>query len=286
LITPGDQPPRPPSTRLLMADPAYFDVEYVINPHMAGHIGTVDKARARAQWEALRQVYLGLGLQVEVLPAVPGLPDLTFVANQSFPILPVSGPPAVLLSNMHAPQRAPEPAVLAAWYEARGWQTHAIDDPSSHFEGMGDAIWHPGRRLIYGGYGYRTTQDTYTRRSHLVDAEVIALELTDPRMYHLDTCFSPLDEQTAVISPEAYTAQGREALRRCFPRLIEAPLDEAVGCLAVNGHCPDGRHFIVDQQAVQTAALVRQAGFEVIPVDTSEFRKSGGSVQCMKLMLD
>ena len=33
-------------------------------------------------------------------------------------------------------------------------------------------------------------------------------------------------------------------------------------------------------------ARVWEAGFEVIGVDTSEFRKSGGSVQCLKLMLD
>lgn len=282
---PQDQPRRPASTRVLMAEPTFFDVTYVINPHMAGNVGTVDTDRARAQWEALRRVYEQLGYVVEVLPAVPGFPDLAFVANQTFPTLPLSGPPAVIRSHMHAEQRRGEVDVVAAWFEARGWRI--LDVPGeSRFEGMGDATWHPGRRLVYGGFGWRTDREAYGARAHLFDVPLVPLELRDARLYHLDTCLSPLDEETALICDAAFTSEGLEQLAACFPRLIRAPADEAMGCLAVNGHCPDGRHFVVHHEAVRTAALVRAAGFEVIEVDTSEFLKSGGSVQCMKLMLD
>lgn len=286
ITIPLTQPVRPPSTRVLMADPEHFRIEYVINPHMAGNVGTVDRKLARKQWEELKAVYEGLGYRVDVLEAAEGLPDLVFIANQTFPTQPVDGPPAVILSNMHAPQRRPEVPYVARWFEAQGWKTLEIADPESHFEGMGDATWHPGRRLIYGGYGWRTTHNAYSQRAYLVDAPVVALELQDIRMYHLDTCFSPLDEQTALISAEAFSAEGLEILSQCFPRLLRAPIDEAVESLAVNGHCPDGRHFIVHHAAKRTIELVRQAGYEVIEVDTSEFLKSGGSVQCMKLMLD
>ena len=70
-----------------------------------------------------------------------------------------------------------------------------------------------------------------------------------------------------------------------FERLVEVPIDEAAGLLACNGHCPDQKHFIVQAGATQTCTLVRELGFEVIEVDTSEFLKSGGSVYCMKLMV-
>ena len=47
--------PRP--GRVLMTTPDHFRVAYVINPHMEGNIGTVDRPRARAQWDALRAAY-------------------------------------------------------------------------------------------------------------------------------------------------------------------------------------------------------------------------------------
>lgn len=286
LVQPLEASIRPASTTVLMAEPTHFDVTYVINPHMAEHVGGVDRDRAIAQWEALRAVYEGLGLTVEVLPAEPGLPDLVFVANQSFPTQPLEGPPAVILSNMHAPQRRAEVPVVARWFEARGWRLLPIEDEDTHFEGMGDVNWHPGRRVIYGGFGWRTTRNAYSHRNYQVDAPVVALELVDTRMYHLDTCFSPLDEHTALICAEAFTEQSLALLEAAFPRLLRAPLSEAVQLLSCNGHCPDQRHFIVQRGAVQTNQLVRDAGFEVVEVDTSEFLKSGGSVQCMKLMLD
>ena len=39
---PADLPTRPAEVGVLMADATHFDVEYVINPHMEGHIGAVD----------------------------------------------------------------------------------------------------------------------------------------------------------------------------------------------------------------------------------------------------
>ncbi len=285
MLDPRRQPPRPPSTRVLFADPAFFQVEYEINPHMAGNAGAVDPDRARAQWSRVVEVYRRLGYRCEVLPARPGLPDLCFVANQSFPVSTRGEPDAVVLSRMHAPQRQPEVEVLAGWYRARGWRILGADCATA-FESAGDALWHPGRRLIYGGHGFRTRPEAYDERAGLFGAPVLRLELVDPRFYHLDTCLSPLDEHTALFVPAAFTDAGRAALAAAFDRLLPCPEDEAEAFLAANGHCPDGRHFIVDAGATGTMAAVRRAGFEPIGVDTSEFRKSGGSVQCLKLMLD
>ncbi len=57
-------PAIPQPGRVLMTSPDYFSVEYVINPHMEGHIGTVDPDRARAQCDALRETYEGLDFTV------------------------------------------------------------------------------------------------------------------------------------------------------------------------------------------------------------------------------
>ncbi|MEZ4320960.1 MAG: arginine deiminase-related protein [Myxococcota bacterium] len=286
-FAPLSLPARPAEVGVLMADADHFDVEYVINPFMEGRIGSVDRPTARAQWAALRDTYARLGFEVHTLPSVEGLPDLVFMANQSFPAQLPSGQWVALLSVMHSPQRRPEVELVAGWYAKRGARTLRMEsgDALIPFEGMGDAHWFPGRRLVVGGYGHRTAREAYDRIAAVLDVPVIRVRLTDPRFYHLDTCLAPLDERTALYVPSAFEPEGRALLERVFERLIEVPLDEAVGLLACNGHCPDGRHFIVQRGATMTNQRVRDAGFEVIEVDTGEFLKSGGSVFCMKLML-
>lgn len=280
-------PVRPREVGVLMASAAAFDVTYVINPHMAGNVGSVDRALAQHQWEALTEVYRSLGFEVNVIEAVEGLPDLVFTANQSFPGQLPSGEWVALQSHMHSPMRRGEEEVVADWYRQRGARVVKMsrDQGFIPFEGMGDAHWFPDRRLIIGGHGFRSHRDIYDRIATTFEVPVVAVELVDERFYHLDTCLAPLDERTALYVPAAFTEAGREVLASLFERLVEVPFAEAAELLACNGHCPDRKHFIVQAGATETAALVRGLGFEVIEVDTSEFLKSGGSVFCMKMML-
>ena len=148
-------PKRPISRSIVLAEPTYFDVEYVINPHMEGSLGSVDKALAQRQWRALYDAYETIGMQIEVIPAEPGFPDLVFVANQSFPAFEADGALAAIMSNMYAEQRRGEVAVVERFYADRGVAVHRLPG-RPYFEGTGDANWFPGRKLIVGGYGFRT----------------------------------------------------------------------------------------------------------------------------------
>jgi len=277
--------PRPLEVRVLMADPAFFDVLYVINPHMAGNIGSVDKGLARRQWEQVRDAYAGIGFPIELIQGVEGLPDLVFMANQSFPGQLPDGRWAAILSYMHAPERRAEVEVVARWYDSRGALTYRLSDPTLPFEGMGDAAWVPGRRAIVGGHGFRTDRRVYDELAERFDVPTLALRLVDPRFYHLDTCLQLVDDQTALFVPGAFDAEGIRLLEKAFPRLVEVPEEEAAHGLACNGHCPDAQHFIVHRGASRTIAAVRKLGLTPIEVDTGEFLKSGGSVYCMKLMV-
>jgi len=283
---PPDTPVRPEPTRVLMASPAYFDVEYVINPHMEGNVGRVDRRLARRQWDGVKAAYEEAGLRVEVIPGAPLLPDMVFTANQSFPMVREDGSRAVVLSVMHSARRQAEVLHFEAWYHARGFGIVHLDDREiADFEGMGDALWHPGRRFLYGGYGFRSSLPAYDALSSLTGAAVAAVRLLDPRFYHLDTCLAPLTERAALYVEEAFDADGLALLRGCFPELLRVPLAEAERGLACNGHSPDGRRFIVQSGNPETAATARAAGLDVVEVDTSEYLKSGGSVFCMKMMV-
>ena len=100
-----------------MASPEYFDILYVINPHMEGNIGTVNKEMAIQQWTLLKECYEQLGFPVHVIQAQPNLPDLVFTANQSFPFIDDKGAPVVIISRMASKHRAPEVEFFAEWFE-------------------------------------------------------------------------------------------------------------------------------------------------------------------------
>ena len=275
--------PRP--GRVLLTTPDHFEVAYVINPHMAGNVGDVDRTRARRQWDALRDAYERLGVAVSVLDGLEGLPDMVFCANQTLPYLTPGGELGTVMSRMHAPQRKPEVEHYRRFFHDLGYETHMLDaDLPGDFEGMGDAIWHPGRYLLWGGYGYRTDRQVYDRMTRALGFPVLALSLTDPDFYHLDTCFCPLDEETVLLFPGAFDEEGTATIREHFPRIIEAPEDEARSLFACNAHCPDGEHVLIQAGCNRTNDLLRAGGYTVVELETDEFLKSGGSVFCMKLM--
>ena len=278
-------PPIPLPGRVLLTTPTFFDVEYVINPHMEGHIGNVDTERARAQWEALRDAYKDLGIDVTVLEGAKGLPDMVFCANQTLPYRTPGGNQGVVLSRMHAPQRKNEVPYYKLFFEGEGYEIQHLDETlPGHFEGMGDALWHPGRYLLWGGYGYRTNRAVYDALSERLGFPVLPLHLTDPDFYHLDTCLCPLDETTALIYPGAFQPEGLELIHAHFDQVLEAPASEARELFACNAHSPDGENVIIQRGCTETNQQLSEAGYEVIEVDTDEFLKSGGSVFCMKLM--
>jgi N-dimethylarginine dimethylaminohydrolase len=280
-----DCPVVPPPGRVMMVSPEHFDVQYVINPHMEGRIGSVDPDQAKEEWDRLREAYTDLGADVFTAAGTPGLPDMVFCANQTLPYYnPRSGEQGILLSNMHASQRKPEVEHLEAAFRRVGYSARPLPDDVGDFEGMGDAIWHPDRYLLWGGYGYRTSLDVYHQISRMLNLRVIALKLSDPDFYHLDTCLSVLDEHTALIFPGAFDEDGLALLRTFFDRLLEAPEDEARKLFACNAHSPDRKHVIIQRGCVETNRRLVAAGFKPVEVDTGEYLKSGGSVFCMKQM--
>jgi N-dimethylarginine dimethylaminohydrolase len=274
--------PMPLPTRLLMCPPAYFDVVDVKNPHMEGQIGRVDPAAATRQWQDVKAAFERCGARVDLIDPLPGCEDMVFCANQTFAGLDAAGRRICLLSRMkHASRRREVPA-FAAWFEAAGYRVEALKNPGC-FEGSGDAIWHPGRGLIWGGWGHRSDAEVYPAVADLFGAPVIRLKLLSERFYHLDTCFCPLSESVALVNPRSLEPRGMEMIRAAFATVIECPPDEADAGMACNATAIGGRHVVIQRGNPRTVALLHRHGLAVHEVDTSEFLKSGGSVFCMKM---
>jgi N-dimethylarginine dimethylaminohydrolase len=280
-----DLPSVPAPKQVLLTAPTYFDIRYVINPHMAGNMGDVHTHEAHRQWQALRTAYLDLGFETHTAAAVPDLYDMVFCANQTLPYRTPEGQQGVVLSQMYAPERRPEVPHYEAFFQEMGYHISTLlPAMECAFEGMGDAIWHTGRYLIWGGHGYRTDASAYAALSEMLDVPIITLSLIDPDFYHLDTCFCVLDEQTVLIYPGAFETEGLALIHHFFERVLEAPEDEARTQFACNAHCPDGQHVLIQRGSNTTNKMLCASGFLPVEVETSEFLKAGGSVFCMKQM--
>jgi N-dimethylarginine dimethylaminohydrolase len=255
-----------------MCPPRHFDVNYSFNPWM-DPTTPVDASLALAQWESLREVYRGLGHDVELIEPAPGLPDMVFAANGA---TVVDG--KVLLARFRYPQRAAEAGAYLDWFATRGYQPH---DPEFINEGEGDYLF-DGRRLL-AGTGFRTDARSHGEAQELFGRQVVSLRLVDPRFYHLDTALAVLAEGEIMYYPAAFSPGSARVLRELYPDAILASDQdaEAFGLNVVS----DGRHVVIPQTATGLIEALRSRGFEPIGVDLSEMHKSGGAVKCCTLEL-
>ena len=270
-----------PARGVVMTPPDHFDVIDVKNPFMAGNAGTVDRTRARAQWEAMRVAFTAEGAQVATLSALAGCEDMVFCANTALLGLSAEGDPVCVPGQMTFASRRAEVAPMLAWARSAGYGVIDLPDTTLRFEGSGDAIWHPGRRLLWGGFGWRTDPQIYRDLAAKLDAPVISIALTDSTYYHLDTCFCPLDSASALVYPMAIGAESMQLVRAVFERVIEVDAEEAARFACNAAVMPSGA-VAIDVRARATAATLRALGYRTIELDTGEFLKSGGSVYCMK----
>jgi len=278
-------PAMPHPSGVLLCPPDHYDVVDVKNPFMAGKVGTVSRKRAREQWEGVREAFEKAGLKIFQIPPVAGLEDMTFCANQSFAGLNAKGEKVCLLSHMRHPSRRREVPAFEAWFKSEGYRIHRLKDSTALFEGMGDCRWHPGRRMLWGGYGFRTDPEVYGEIARLFGAPVVALKLVNERFYHLDTCFCPLTPEAVLIYPPAFGAESLEMILKFFPIVLTAEESEAVRFLPCNASVIASKLAIVQKGANVCIRHMKAVGLDIVEVDTSEFIKSGGSVFCMSMPL-
>jgi arginine dihydrolase len=259
--------------RYLMCPPEHFDVTYAINPWMRPGV-PVDPRLACQQWDRLRQVYLDLGHQVELIEPVPGLPDMVFAANGA---TVVGG--TVLGARFRYPQRAAEAGAYLDWFAGQGYPR--VRAARYVNEGEGDILY-TGTALL-AGYGFRTDQAAAAELAGVFGLPVVSLRLVDPRFYHLDTALCVLAPGAAMYYPAAFDEAAKAAIESHFTELIEAK-DEDADVLGLNA-VSDGRHVVLPVPARSLAGQLRERGFEPVGVDLSELLKGGGGPKCCTLEL-
>ncbi len=275
-------PKMPAPSGVLMCPPDYYDIVDIKNPFMSEQQGNVDRVRARKQWEALKEAFEDAGVPVSSIEPSPGLEDMVFCANQSLAGLTPKGEKVCVLSSMRHPSRRREVSAFGEWFKKAGYRVRSLKSETASFEGAGDAIWHPGRRLLWGGYGFRSDPEAYDEIAQIFQTPVVLLKLVNERFYHLDTCFCPLGPGAALIYPAAFDADSLELILRLFPLVITSTQVEATRRMACNAAVV-GSTAIIQKGAASAAGHMKAVGLKIVEVDTSEFIKSGGSVFCLKM---
>jgi N-dimethylarginine dimethylaminohydrolase len=261
--------------RILMCPPTYYGIEYEINPWMSRARGS-QRDRAQAQWNALHQALVGLGVKVELMEPRPGLPDLVFTANAGL----VFGRRFFSSSFRHE-VRARESPFFDAWFAAHGFSVEHLPE-GVFFEGAGDALF--CGEALFAGYRIRSDVRGHQYLGKELGRLVLPLELVNPYFYHLDTCFCPLAPGEAVYYPGAFDAYGRKVLQTHVPRLLGVGEEEArrFACNAV----VVGQTVITNAGCERLAEGLRAWGYRPVAVELDEFIKAGGSAKCLTLRLD
>ena len=218
----------PSKPLLLLTDPAHFEVTYTINPWMepsawaknpVGH-----RTAARRSFQSLAATLIAAGARLDIMPGVPGLPDMAFPANSAVVLDRLA-----LLARFRHPQRRGEEKHFQEHFRVLMERGFVLDEvaqlpPNCFQEGAGDCIWDAARGRFWAGYGQRSTRQAAAEVSAFFSRETTALELVSPRFYHLDVCFCPLSGGEIFYYPPAFSAASLAAIRD-----VVAPEDRGDG---------------------------------------------------------
>ncbi len=234
----------------------------------------MDRAKAMQQWDELGKIYKELGFKVELVDPVEHLPDMVFTANGG---LVIDG--KVMLARFKYPERQGESLYFKRWFNHHGLQRIYV--PKSDFEGEGDCL--TSGDVIFAGSGFRTSAYAHPEIERYFGKKVVRLKLVDDRFYHLDTCFAPLDDKTIMFYPGAFDSASRELIKENCESFIEA--DEASAQAFGLNAVSNGKQVVLGDKATGLIKVLKEKGYEPIPVDLSEFKKSGGGAKCLTLEL-
>jgi N-dimethylarginine dimethylaminohydrolase len=276
------------NARLLMCAPEHFGVSYAINPWMDPASWARDNrahAAAAREWADLHRTLAGLGADIDLVPSVPGLPDLVFTANAAVVL-----DRQVLLARFRHPERQREQVHFEAAF--RSLQARGVVDavrklpPDVVLEGAGDCVWDPARQMFWTGYGPRSDKDAARVVAETYGVEALPLELVNPSFYHMDTALAPLPRGEVMYVPSAFSEEGlRQFHERVAPEQRIPLSAKDAGVFAANA-VKLGDNIVMSSCSAALRRRLDEAGYQVHPTNLGTYHRSGGSAFCLTLRLD
>lgn len=262
----------------------------------------VDLPRALDQWMNLYN-YIASQALVYVLPSVAGLQDQVYVANLGIvlPHLNNKEVATAVISNYRSEPRYEEAPVGVDFLKSLGFEVHHAP---KHFEGEAD-LKYIKDNVYVGAHGMRTSLNTLEWFEKEFDMEVIKVEMTDPRLYHLDCLFFPLSNDSAMACTALLSKACIKQMEKHF-RIVDVPLELAsngvvnnlrlgrvilsyseIDELDPNGNLEDKQDYKEEKEAIHFLETVAyNEGFDLKLFNLSEFTKSGAMLSCCVMRLN
>jgi dimethylargininase len=226
----------------------------------------IDYSRATKQHDEYCRMLQACGAEVVKLDVNVDLPDCAFVEDAAIVLDEVA-----VLASMGAESRRAEPSGIAL--ELGKYRLlHRIEAPAT-IEG-GDVLC-VGRKLLVG-LSARTNQAGVNALEAAVRRYGYEIMMVPVRgCLHLKTGCTALPDQSLLINPVWIDARAVAAFE-----LVPVPVTEpwAANVALV------GKSVCIASGHVETRDAIRQRGFEVHPIDLSEFAKAEGGVTCLSLL--
>ncbi len=226
----------------------------------------IDIDRAMEQHAAYVATLVDLGVSVHELDRLPGHPDAVFVEDTAL----VLDALAVMLRPGAVSRRGELSSVAEAL--ARYREVVWLEGPGS-VDG-GDVIV-LGRTLLVGRTSRSDVAGITALEAAVAPFDYVVREVTVTDCLHLKTAATAVDHETIIAHRPFADLDGVDA------RIIEVPPDEPQGANVVSV----GATLLADATAQLTLRILEKAGFDIRPVDVSEFAKAEGALTCKSLIL-
>ena len=219
--------------------------------------------KAKSQHAIYRRTLGDLGLEVIAIQPDDIHPDACFVEDNAV----VHGKRA-LICRMGAESRRGEGGPVEKALSGH----FAIKQASAPATVEGGDVVHLPNRLI-SGLSQRTNAEGIRQMSDWLEVKVDAIE--DPGIMHLKSYVTCLNGDTMIASRRF---SKHPALAKLT--VITVPDEEAYAADTLTV----GKTVLMPAGMPRSAALVKAAGFDVIPVDVGEFEKCDGAVTCLSIL--
>lgn len=229
-------------------------------------LGLPDYALALRQHAAYVEALRRCGLEVLELEADERFPDSCFIEDAA-----VCTRSFAIVSRPGAPSRRGEIEGMAGLLGKYFDRVESIAAPGS-LEG-GDVMMVGDH--FYIGLSARTNREGAAQFVAALERHGLSGSVVDmPEVLHLKTGLSYLEDGVLLATPEFAAYPGFGHMKK-----IEIPKDEAyaANCIRVNDH------VLVPAGYPAVERSIREAGFSVLAVDTSEYRKLDGGLSCLSL---
>lgn len=226
----------------------------------------VDAALAQRQWHDYVAAFEANGWStIEVCPA-NDCPDAVFVEDTMVVYRNVA-----VLTRPGAPSRRPEVSGAERAVEQLGYAVQHITEPGT-LDG-GDVL--KVGRTVFVGHGGRTNAAGIAQLRAILTplgAQVVAVPTT--RVLHLKSAVTALPDGTVIGYPPLVD----DAL--LFGRFLPVPEESGSHVVLL-----DDETLLMAGDCPETARLMTDLGYRVVPVDISEFQKLEGCVTCLSVRL-